>query len=63
MNLRIVKLVMKMGINIGNNNKIKNAIIGNNNNKEKKENTIVRIVLEIIIGLVIAFFVYKFGWN
>lgn len=53
-----------MKINIGNNNKIKNSTIGNNNNNNKeKDNKIVKIIIEISIGLLIAFLAYKFGWN
>lgn len=53
-----------MRINIGNNNKIKNSIIGNNNNNSKeKDNKIVMIIIEIAIGLLVAFIVYKLGWN
>ena len=53
-----------MGIIIGNNNKIKNSTIGNdNNNTKEKDNKIIKIIIEIIIGLLIAYLVYKFGWN
>lgn len=52
-----------MKINIGNNNKIKNSTIGNNNNNKEKDNKIVKIIIEISIGLLIAFLAYKFGWN
>ena len=54
-----------MKINIENNNKINKSIIGsNNNNKDKeKNNIIIKIIIEIAIGLLIAFLVYKFGWN
>lgn len=54
-----------MKINIGNNNKIKKSIIGNdnNNNSKKDDNKLFKIIIEIAIGLVIAFIVYKLGWN
>ena len=54
-----------MRINIGNDNKIKKSIIGNNNNNKDKEksNIIIKIIIEIAIGLLIAFLVYKLGWN
>ena len=52
-----------MKINIGNNNKIKNSTIGNNNNNKEKDNKIVKIIIEISIGLLVAFLAYKFGWN
>lgn len=54
-----------MKINIGNNNKIKKSIIGNdnNNNSKKDDNKLIKIIIEIAIGLAIAFIVYKLGWN
>ena len=56
-----------MKINIGNNNKIKNTIIGNNNNASKKNNKVFKIILDIIIGIIItlvsAYIIYKLGWN
>lgn len=56
---------MIMKINIGNNNKIKKSIIGNdnNNNSKKDDNKLIKIIIEIAIGLAIAFIVYKLGWN
>ena len=56
-----------MEINMGDNNKINKSIIGNNNKKEKEDNKILKIALEIIIGiiagLIVGFCIYKFGWN
>lgn len=60
-----------MGVNIGNNNKIKNSIIGNDNNKglpnESPKSSIFKIAIEVIIGIVVGiavgFIIYKFGWN
>ncbi|MBP3595846.1 MAG: hypothetical protein J6J60_00370 [Clostridia bacterium] len=56
-----------MGINIGDNNKINKSVIGNNNDKEQKENKLLKIVLELLIGiavgLIVGFCIYKFGWN
>ena len=55
-----------MGIKIGNNNKIKNSTIGNNNSVDKKENKIWIIIRDILIaviaGLIVAYLAYKFGW-
>lgn len=60
-----------MGINIGNNNKIKNSIVGNNNNKELSNgsqkssvfNIAVEVIIGIIVGIAVGFIIYKFGWN
>lgn len=55
-----------MKINIGNNNKIKQSTIGNNNNKEdemKLSKVIVEVIIGLIVGLVVEFCIYKFGWN
>lgn len=59
-----------MGINIGNNNKIEESIIGNNNttnNKEQGKNALIKLIIELSIaivgGLIVAYVVYKFGWN
>ena len=41
-----------MGINIGNNNKIKKTIIGNKNSQKKEAS-----------GLIVGYLIYKFGWN
>ena len=38
--------------------------IGNNNcNYKKEKNIIIKIILDIIIVLIIAFVIYKLGWN
>ena len=56
-----------MGINIGNNNEISKTIIGNNNKKEQEKNKFIKIIIELIItvigGLIVGYFIYKFGWN
>lgn len=56
-----------MKINIGDNNKIKESIIGNGNKKKAEENKFVKIILELIItvigGLIVGYCIYKFGWN
>lgn len=56
-----------MTTKIGNNNKIKKSIIGNNNTIKPKEKTLLNKIIEIIIGLVItvigAYIIYKLGWN
>lgn len=56
-----------MKINIGNNNNIENSTIGNNNNASKKDNKALKIIIEIIIGIIIAlinaYIIYKLGWN
>ena len=56
-----------MEINMGDNNKINKSIKDNNNKKEKEDNKILKIALEIIIGiiagLIVGFCIYKFGWN
>lgn len=58
---------MKMAINIGNNNKITNSTIGNSNNKKKEGNKLNKLVIELLItvvgGLIVAYCIYKFGWN
>lgn len=58
---------MKMGIKIGNNNNVNESIIGNNNKKDEEKNKLMKIVAELFIaiagGLIVAFLVYKFGWN
>ena len=61
---------MKMAINIGNNNEINESIIGNGNKKEKnksKENIFIKVIAELLIavigGLIVGYFIYKFGWN
>ena len=60
-----------MKINIGNNNEIKNSTIGykNNNVEEnpKKDNNVTKIIMDVIVaiigGLIVAFLIYKLGWN
>lgn len=56
-----------MAINIGNNNKITNSTIGNSNNKKKNGNKLNKLVIELLItvvgGLIVAYCIYKFGWN
>ena len=57
-----------MKIRIGNNNKINNSTIGNNNKYYNKDNTlIIKLIIEIIIGIIVAlisgYCIYKFGWN
>lgn len=53
-----------MKIEIGDKNKIENSVIGNDNKiLEKKENKIVKIIIEIIIGIIIAGIVFWLGWN
>ena len=56
-----------MGINIGNNNEISKTIIGNNNKKAQEKNKFIKIIIELIItvigGLIVGYFIYKFGWN
>lgn len=52
-------------INIGNNNKIKDSTIGNNNIKkdDKKTNALKDIFIPILVGLIIAGIVFYLGWN
>ena len=59
-----------MAINIGNNNEINESIIGNGNKKVKnksKENIFIKVIAELLIavigGLIVGYFIYKFGWN
>lgn len=56
-----------MGINIGNNNKLKKSVIGNNNKIEKETSTFsnffINILITIVGGLLVAYCIYKFGWN
>ena len=57
-----------MEIKIGDNNKIRKSIIGNNNKKEEtKENKFLTTIVELLIavsgGLIVGYFVFKFGWN
>ena len=56
-----------MGINIGNNNKIKNSTIGSNNIQNQEENKKFKIFLEILLsvasGLIVGYLIYKFGWS
>lgn len=60
-----------MKINIGNNNEIKNSTIGykNNNVEENPENdnNVTKIIMDVIVaiigGLIVAFLIYKLGWN
>ena len=55
-----------MKINIGDNNKINSSIVGSNNNSEKEKNflnSVLKIIAEIIVGLIVGFCIYKFGWN
>lgn len=56
-----------MGINIGNNNKIKKSTIGNNNKYEKEEWNFKKIILDLIIavfgGLIVGYLIYTLGWN
>lgn len=55
-----------MGIKIGNNNKINNSII-ENNNQEKEEKTFCKMLIEIVVaiisGLIVGYIIYKFDWN
>ena len=59
--------MIKMRINIGNNNKITKSVIGKDNNKEQKDNKIFKRIMELLIeisvGLIVAFCIYKLGWN
>lgn len=49
---------------IGNNNKIQKSVIGNNNKlNTKEENKVVLIIIEIIVGIIIAGVVFLLGWN
>ncbi len=56
-----------MGINIGNNNKINNTTIGNNNTPKQGDNKPLKIFLEVLVavisGLIVGYLIYKFGWN
>ena len=55
-----------MKINIEDNNNINDSIIGNNNQKKEKDESkkrFIEVLVEIVIGLIVAFLVYKFGWN
>ena len=56
-----------MTTKIGNNNKIKKSIIGNNNIIKAEEKKLINKIIEIIIGLFIAiisgYIIYKCGWN
>lgn len=56
-----------MRINIGNNNKIKGSIIGNDNTqikeKEKDSKIAIELIIAVISGLIVAFLIYIFGWN
>ena len=56
-----------MGINIGDNNKIKKSVIGDNNKigqeKSSINKTLISLLLTIIGGLIVGYCIYKFGWN
>lgn len=56
-----------MGINIGDNNKIKKSVIGNNNKigqeKSSINKTLISLLITIIGGLIVGYCIYKFGWN
>ncbi len=53
-----------MKLNIGNNNTIKKSIIGNKNNiPNKKENKFLTIIIEIVIGVIIAGIAFLLGWS
>lgn len=60
-----------MKIDIGDNNKIKNSTIGYNNNNvkanSKDNNNVIKIIIDIVVaiigGLIVSFFIYKLGWN
>lgn len=56
-----------MAINIGNNNKIKEAIIGSGNIINKEEHKITKVIVELLItiigGLIVAFCIFIFHWN
>lgn len=55
-----------MGINIGNNNKIKNSVIGNNKIEQEKSSfskILISLLITIIAGLIVGYCIYKFGWN
>ena len=56
-----------MGINIGDNNKIKKSVIGDNNKigqeKGSINKTLISLLLTIIGGLIVGYCIYKFGWN
>ena len=53
-------------INIGNNNKINKSIIGNNNKTESTNDNkfiLKNIIIQIIVGLIIAGIVFLLKWN
>lgn len=51
-------------IRLGNENKIKNSVVGNNNQiREKKENQLLTIVITIITGVIVGGIIYLLGWN
>lgn len=53
-----------MGINIGNNNKIKNSVIGNNKIEQEKSSfskILISLLITIIAGLIVGYCIYKFG--
>lgn len=53
-----------MKIKIRDNNKIKNSNIGINNKiNYESDNKIFAIIIEIIVGVIIAGIVFYLGWN
>ena len=52
-----------MKFSLGNNNKIKNSIIGNKNKIEQKEDILVTIIISIIAGVIGGGILYYLGWN
>ena len=55
-----------MKIDIGDNNKIENSNIGKNNKQQSNKKLveiIISIIITIVTGVIIAYIVYKLGWN
>lgn len=56
-----------MKIEISDKNTIQDSVIGNNNINNKKskekENKLIKIIAEIIIGVIIAGIIFWLGWN
>lgn len=48
---------------IGNNNKINNSVIGDNNKVESKQSYLVEIIVAVLAGLIVAGLTYYFGWK
>lgn len=58
--------MIRISVNIGNKNIIKNSTVGNNNTilkEDKKINVLVHIIIPILIGIIIAGIVFYLGWN